>query len=279
MKQIARMWAGAVAVIALSAATAQAQDHYGSAPIAASRPGAAEVVSTVGAGVVQVEAGYAGDRAHEETEHAVGQVRVRFGIGERAEVRVGLSSYAWDSAHGRDEGGWQGASVGAKVKALKGHGWVPGVALFATGYLPGGSKGYSVSEFTPEAGASVEWHLGHEWAVIGTAGYAWAEYEAETVGALAVAYHASKSLHLHAEVERHGNAPWSDHGHYAHAVAGGASWIVTPNLVLDAWTGVERDDHGDDKLRFGLGFAHRWGAKKSASSHPTSHGADPSKKH
>jgi hypothetical protein len=245
-------------VVLVAAALAYAPAAAQESTISASRPGAADNVAALGPGMLQMEGGYSLHRTDHLTEHAAGELLVRYGVGSGVELRVGLTSYAWESTHGFSEGAWEGTSFGGKVRVLDaGHGWLPGLAVSGgvSAHDPAGAD----FVVTPELNGHVEWHVGHDWTVLGRAGVFWAEHDDEALWAAALGYHATHDLHLHLEWERHGAAPWAGHAaaHESTLTAAGASWVLMPNLVVDGWAGIE-DEHGHRSTRFGFGAAWRW---------------------
>ena len=107
------------------ASVAGAQDLGSTAPAAlvADRPGFADSTGIVGRGVVQFEAGFFygrdGDGADQVGVLAVPNTLIRFGVGQRLELRLLTDGVVSSRADGARSTGFADLEVGAKVQVLQ----------------------------------------------------------------------------------------------------------------------------------------------------------------
>lgn len=153
LKNILHKWVLPVSVLALSAAGAQAplraDEVEAVEPLVTDRPDFTESAQTVPAGRVQVEGGITFERAGAARTRTVGEILVRVGAGDRAEIRLGVPSYITASDGGRTSG-LEDAFLGAKFR-LNGPDSKTGLALLTGATLPTGSRRVAEHRFQPEA--------------------------------------------------------------------------------------------------------------------------------
>lgn len=134
-------------------------------PLVTDRPDFTESSSSVGAGVIQLEAG----TTYFETSGGfdvwtLGEVLVRWGVIEKLELRFVLPTYSWERGGGDSSSGFLGTSVGFKydLKEGTGSGFIGGMeaAVIASTTVPTGTADYSSSAWQPSAVASASWELG-----------------------------------------------------------------------------------------------------------------------
>ena len=262
-----------LAAFGILAATSAAYTQHGAAdvdhheeatsahrePIHPNRPGLAESTHTVGAGTLQVEGGYSFARTPEHSSHNIGELLVRYGVGERAELLVGLSSYAIGFDHDVRTAGFRDVSIGARTEIAAGHGLLPAAALVVGSTLPTGGHSYRNDELQPRAALALGWSLPGHWSLNTTAGYAHLSEAGERVGeataAAVLGYEFTHRFHAHAEYAQIGEPD-----HFADGIrhlSGGVGYHLTDDIALDLWAGAARA-HGEDELLFGVGMARRW---------------------
>lgn len=134
-----------------------------SEPLVSDRPDFSESPLTVTRGRWQLEGGYTFARRGAVKGHALGEVLLRIGALEWAEVRVALNSYAWEVDGEGTRRGVEDAFLGAKLGLLRASheagGWRPAVALLLGSTLPTGSSILGVDDFQPEAKLALGWGL------------------------------------------------------------------------------------------------------------------------
>lgn len=229
------------------------------APISPSRPGLAENTGTVGRGVVQVEGGYSLTRVESENSHSIGELVVRYGLGERAELRLGLNSFAIQASHGSNVSGMQDVALGAKARLVEGHGALPSVSVLAATTLPTGAAEIGSAGVQPTGIVSLGWRLGERVALTTAGHYTYgseAEHRySELTAAAALGVALTHHLHAHAEYAEIARADHLSEG--LHHLSGGFGYHLTSDLQLDLWSGYARH-HGEGEILFGFGLARRW---------------------
>ena len=233
------------------------------------RPDQTESALSVPRGFVQLEAGYSrtefdGD-GFSGTADAVPQTLVRIGLSERIELRVGLDGYIWEdvSASAEDDGLGDG-SIGVKIGLAPGSGPVPQVALLVSSTLPLGDTGFSSDRADPGLlllvahdltdRLSLGYNVGPVW---GTAAEVTGERHTLSVLRWTSALGISATDRLGFFVELFGETGLSAHGSANTSGDAGLTYLLQPNLQLDAATGVGLSDAADDW--FGtVGVSYRW---------------------
>lgn len=246
-----------LAFLAASASPARTQQS----PLVTDRPDFTESAETVDRRRIQLEAGYTFTRSGEVHEHALGEVLVRIGILDRLELRVGLNSYAWLDGPDVDDSGYEDPSVGAKIALAPPPdrpGWRPAAAILVGTTVPGvGDLGEDA--WQPEAKLAVGWDLSESASLGSNVGYTHASEEGSEFD------QASASLALGFDiagpasgyVEAFGFAPAARDGDDAAIVNGGVTWLLHPDLQLDARLGAGLNREAPDFF-VGVGVARRW---------------------
>lgn len=146
---MALILAGGQAPLQADEAPAGETTAQGEEALVTDRPDFTESAQTVLAGRVQVEGGVTFERAGSARMRSVGEVLVRVGAGDRAEIRLGVPSYLTVSDGGRTSG-LDDAFLGAKFR-LNGPDSKTGLALLAGSALPTGSRRVAEHRYQPEA--------------------------------------------------------------------------------------------------------------------------------
>ena len=235
------------------------------------RPDQTESTATVPPGRSQLELGATFTRDQEggttvETLEVPGSL-LRIGLGERLELRLGWTGWLDDEERtgglrtGAD--GIGDAEIGAKVRLREGGGRSPAVALIAATSVPVGDEPLSSERFDPaariavshdlEGGIGVGWNVGVETASEPADGGR--TTRATAIYTLAAGFPAGERWGLFAEL--FGEIPMSAGGGPAHSVDGGVTWLVRPNLQLDAAAGAGLSDDAPDWFA-GVGLSVRF---------------------
>ncbi len=147
------------AVILLSGAGPSVAQR--AAPIAADRPGLGDGSALMGARQVQVEAGYAYSSVGAVRRHALGAVLVRYGLGDRVEVRGLLNSYVVQPRP-EEASGFEDAGIGLKIAVAPGDGrplGVPSLTLVLTAMLPTGTAPFGEDDVRSGIKLASDWAL------------------------------------------------------------------------------------------------------------------------
>jgi hypothetical protein len=193
---------------------------------------------------------------------------LRIGMNERLELRLGWDGWLDEElrfgGERASESGFGDASFGAKLKLRRGEGTSPAIALIAATTVPVGEDPFSSDRFDPAArltvshdfssGIGLGWNVGVETATEETDGGAHTTLST-AVYTLAAGFPAGERWGLFAEV--FGDIPMSAEGGPAHTLDGGATYLLRPNLQLDAAAGVGLSDDAPDWFA-GVGVSMRW---------------------
>lgn len=262
--------------VALSAPAAPAQQPADSAagdrreggreardpPLVTDRPDFTESTASVGAGRVQVEAGYTISRQDGTDEHVVGEVLARVGLTRSLELRVAPGSYVVERRPGGSTAGLADPSLGAKATLVEARpgasGGVPAVAVLASSSLPAGHDALNPDGAQPSAGLAVGWDLGAG-ASLGanlrhTRRLAGGERFGQTVASAALGLSATSRAGVY--LEYYTLRPAAPGSGDADVLDGGVTLLLGPDAQLDARVGAGLGSAGPD-LIFGIGFAVR----------------------
>lgn len=134
-------------------------------PLVTDRPDFTESSSTVGIGVVQIEAGTTySEFSGGSDAFTFGEALIRWGVIEELEIRVVLPTYSTASNSGGSTSGFLDSGVGIKydLKKATGDGFIGAMeaAVIAATTVPTGNAEYSSSSWQPTLVGSVSWELG-----------------------------------------------------------------------------------------------------------------------
>jgi hypothetical protein len=219
------------------------------------RPDFTESASTVSPGRVQLEAGYGFARDEGEDAHDLGQALLRVGLGRDLELRVGLGSFV-------DAGpasGWDGGSVGLKVRLLDNWGLRPELAVLLGAATPFGDEEVADDAWQPEAKVAAAWELTERLGLSVNGG--WARLgdgdgrfdQAQWSASLGVGV----TDRLGVFGEYFGASREEPDGEATHYLDGGATWRLGDDLQLDAYGGAGLTGESADWF-VGTGVVARW---------------------
>ncbi len=205
----------------------------------------------------QIEAGYTvtrlpgGARAHE-----VGEALLRAPLGARLEGRIGVGSFLTSDVAGSPSG-YGGSSLGVKWAIASARGGLPDLGLIVGTVLPTGDAEVGGDEWVPEARLAAAW----EGLVSASANVGLARPEAagdrftQFLASLALGVSLAERVAAFGEtyVVLASESPGDDEV----VLDGGVTWLLTPDLQVDARAGVSLEFSGDSPIFFGVGLVAR----------------------
>jgi hypothetical protein len=239
-------------------------------PLVTDRPDTTESSSTVGMGVVQLEAGYTytydSDDDGSFKSHSFPETLLRVGaLADWLELRVNwnyVEETTTDFGASRDVAtGSEDLGLGVKLGLTGQEGILPEIALIADMSVPSGSSDFTAGETLPAATWCYGWDL-NDWLATGAItrfGRALDDVTGEPY--LEVTQSWTLNMGLGDRVGSY--AEWfafipdgADTNHTEHYFNGGFTLLITNNLQLDVRAGVGLNDAADDYFT-GTGFAIR----------------------
>lgn len=229
-------------------------------PLVADRPDFTEGIETLSPGRVQLEEGYTFTREGGVRSHALGEALIRIGSGPRSELRIGLNSYVWQREEGQRDSGFEDASIGFKLRLRDGDGGRPGVAVLGETTLPTGAAAFGSDRLEPKASLALSWDLAPRLSLGSNLGMGYptgddGDAYREGSGSLSLGYDASERVGAFLEV--YGFVNGSGGGPNRSYVNAGATYLVDPDLRLDARAGVDMNGLSNDYF-IGAGVSRRF---------------------
>lgn len=256
----------ALALIAGQALPALAQEGWSGLedPISADRPDFTEGTGLIPPGHVQVEGGVTLGRTEDVDTTTLGELLVRFGIGERSEARIGLGSYTRidDDFTNHSVSGFEDPAVELKYRftddAVELAPGQPAVALVLGTSIPVGDEELTADQWVPAAVLAFDWDLGR----FGIGANLGGSHEAgdgdrfvQAFGSVTAGY--SVTDRLGAYVEWYGFSEEEKNGPSTHYLDGGISFLINDDLIVDARIGTGLNDADPDWFA-GVGGAIRF---------------------
>lgn len=245
----------------LGAGSLGAQEASEGAPLIADRPDFTESTNSVAPGRFQLETGYTFARDGDLREHTVGEVLLRIGVLTGVELRVGLNSFVVvEHDDPRDAEGFEDVVLGAKLELpLPAGGWVPAAALLGSLSLPTGEDEVGGTDgVQPEAVLALGWDLAPRLSLGLNGGYGRLKEEGERFDqfshSAALGFDVGRGVGLF--LEYFALRPLEDRSD-ENTVNGGVTWLLTPNLQLDARAGLGLEGADPDYFT-GVGLSVRW---------------------
>jgi hypothetical protein len=254
-----------LAVVLGQALPALAQEGWSGLedPISPDRPDFTEGTGLIPAGHVQVEGGVTLARVEDEDSTTLGELLVRFGIGERSEARIGLGSYTRIDSDlaGGDVSGFEDPALELKIRFTDEAGELapgqPAVALVLGTSVPVGDKELTSDEWIPTAIFAFDWDLGR----FGVGANLGGSYEAGDDRFLqafaSVSGGFSVTDRLGTYLEWYGFSEEEKNGPSTNYVDGGVSFQINNDLMVDARIGTGLND-ADPDWYAGVGASIRW---------------------
>lgn len=229
--------------------------------ISADRPDFTEGTGLIPPGHVQVEGGVTLARVEDEDSTTLGELLVRFGIGERSEARIGLGSYTRIDTDFADVSGFEDPALEIKYRFTDDAGQLapgqPAVALVVGTSVPVGDKELTDDEWVPAAVFAFDWDLGR----FGVGANLGGSYEAgddrfvQAFASLTGGFSVTDRLGTY--VEWYGFSEEENDGPSTHYVNGGISFLINDDLIVDARIGTGLNDADPDWFA-GVGGAIRF---------------------
>lgn len=253
-----------VVILALGQAMpALAQDGWSGLEdsLSADRPDFTEGTGIIPRGHVQVEGGTTLTRVEDVDIHTLGELLVRFGIGERSEGRIGLGSYTRIDDGLQEISGFEDPTVELKIRFTEEAGELapgqPAVALILGTTVPAGDQELTSDEWAPAAVFAFGWDL-DRFSVGANLG---GSYEAgddrfvQAFGSLTGGFSVTDRLGTY--LEWYGFSEEAKDGPSTHYVNGGISFLINDDLIVDARIGTGLNDADPDWFA-GVGGAIRF---------------------
>jgi Putative MetA-pathway of phenol degradation len=229
--------------------------------LVADRPDFTEGTSLIPRGHVQVEAGATLARVEDVDSTTLGELLVRFGIGERAETRIGLGSYTRIEDGFANVSGFGDPTVDLKIRFTDEAGELapgrPAVALIVGTSIPVGDEELTDDEWVPLGRMVFDWDLGRFvlGANLGGSYEAGDDRFVQAFGSLTGGFSVTDRLGTY--VEWYGFSEEEKDGPSTHYVNGGISFLINDDLIVDARIGTGLNDADPDWFA-GVGGAIRW---------------------
>lgn len=228
-------------------------------PLVTDRPDFTESAATVAPGRFQLEAGYTFTRSGDERQHEAGEALLRVGIGDPIELRLGVPSFTTADGADVEREGFGDASIGLKATLVEpATAGTPRTALLLGTSLPTGDAGIGSAGLQPGATVALAWDLPDGVGLGVNLGYESVEEEevdfGRAKGSVAVGLPLAGPIGAFLEgflLVPEGSRPEEPF------LDGGVTWLVGPNLQLDARVGAGFE--GPDPSYFaGAGLSARW---------------------
>lgn len=254
-------WMVAAGLLVASAASGQTP-VVGESPLVTDRPDFTESAETIAPGRFQLEAGATFTDAGRVEDLSLGEILGRLGLTDRLELRLGAGSYREvDGPGGAEASGWEDTSLGVKARLAAGDGGArPDAALIVATTLPTGARDLGGGAgLQPEAVLALAWEPTPGLGLGVNAGYAYPRDAGERFhqgfASVALGWPAGERLGLFAEL--YGFSEEEEGGDATSYANGGATWLLGPDLQLDARLGTGLSGTDTDWF-VGVGFAARW---------------------
>jgi len=233
-------------------------------PLVADRPDFTESSTTVARGFVQLESGttYTEDGASKSA--SLGEVLVRVGVASRAELRLGVNSYAIARDGGSTVRGFEDASVGAKVKLLQGGGAGsarPTVAILVGTSIPTGASPLRSTLLQPRVKTAWSWVFTDRLSLASNLNYSWIHEPRHDYGqaAASTSFAVGLSGHVGSFVEYFACFPQQDGLDRSQYASSGLTLVLNDDLQLDARAGRPLRHSGNGHSFFvGVGLSRRF---------------------
>lgn len=232
-------------------------------PLVGDRPDFTESTGTIARGHVQVEAGITRQEIGEEDALSVGEVLVRFGLGERLEARLGVGSWTRIDLPGGQLEGFEDPDVGLKVRLTspvddRPPGF-PAVAFILGTSVPVGSEELTTDEWEPEARLALDWILTDLLSLGANFGVAYPSDGGDRFDQLlaSVTMGIAATDRLGVFVEAFGFSEEEPGGDATQYVDTGVTFALSDDLQLDARIGFGLNDPSPERF-VGAGVVARW---------------------
>lgn len=226
------------------------------------RPDATESAFSVPKGLFQIETGFVFSKDKEAELDTEGldllSTLLRFGVGDGFELRLGFnfrqeSFSLLDSSILGNSVGLAPLAIGFKYEMMQGEGWVPQMALLASIAMPVGSSDYTSDKIEPGILLSFSHDISDDLGLGYNLGMDFPEEQIFKYS-LALGYSLSEFVGIYAEV--FGQASDVENTVPENYFDAGITWLLLPNIQLDASVGYLLHDHRDGYF-MSTGFSWR----------------------
>ena len=227
--------------------------------ITTDRPDFTEAASTVGFGVVQLEAGYTFTKNGSAENHQWGEPLTRVGmLTNWFEFRFQGFPQSQRDASGNVSTTYEDYYLGAKIGLTPQDGWLPEMAIIPQANV--NVDDFSVGNVLLGVNWIYSWDLTETTSIAGSTQVN--RIEDDTVGELSewaqsIAFGQSLTEEIGFYVEWFGLFPTNSSLQNAHSVNGGFTFLLTENVQFDIRGGLGLNDAADDYF-IGTGFSVRW---------------------
>lgn len=132
-------------------------------PVLSDRPGFTDTPVVLPARALQLEAGITGDKSPQGRYLSLGELLLRMGLGQAAELRLFANSFASSVVSDVRTHGFEDPKIGAKIRiravADSLHDLRPNVSVLAASTIPAGSAGIGAGVALPELKLALNWIL------------------------------------------------------------------------------------------------------------------------
>lgn len=232
------------------------------APISTDRPGFGNGSSVVGFKTVQVEGGYVFSDLEGGDQHTIGQMLLRFGIGESVELRGLVNSYVVRTVGGETASGLNDAGIGIKWNMIEGDDeprGAPNISGIVDVTLATGADAFTEDFTLASFGGVIDWKLGEVVGISASGGYLFSPSGEQDVDNEIFLYGSLNAdvpgtgLGLFGGV--YGILPTEADEQYG--VDGGVTYVFGRNTQVDVNVGFGLTDGQPDTM-IGVGLAHRF---------------------
>ncbi|MDT8436672.1 MAG: transporter [Gemmatimonadota bacterium] len=231
------------------------------APLVTDRPDFTESAVAVPAGRLQLETGATWSRAGDDDVYAAGEILLRFGALRGLEARLGLGSFVHEDRAGSASSGLADIELAAKldVRGVLRADWDVELALLGGSTLPTGSGPAGSDDPLPSARLAAALAFGPKVSAGANLGWTRAEDGQETIdqGLASLALGFEVAPRWGAFLEGFALLPEGDRPDEVF-LDGGLTFLLGPEVQLDARFGVELDPADAPGLFAGAGASFRF---------------------
>ncbi|WP_460893075.1 transporter [Rufibacter soli] len=214
-----------------------------SVPFVSDRPDRTESATVQALGTLQIESGFSRQISRMEgqkyTEVLYPTTLVRWGVLDQLEVRLAtdyLRTTIQEEKGPVTAKGLTAFSIGTKIKVTEENGLLPSIAFLAHLTVPSGSSEFRPAHVAPDFAFSLSHTLSNRFSLGYNLGYAWDGDSPEGTGFYTLSICSALSDRWGGFAEVYGEKP--EQGKWGHSTDMGLTFLLRPNLQLDASAGI-----------------------------------------